>query len=267
MTEQPAADNLPVVSGEPSDASFETDPLGRWERLGAVVLGLGAGGGGAWAVFTTDNQAGSAVLVIIGAAFTLMGLQGTPLIRVGSAESGVELERRRRRVDRAIEQARQEESPEVAVGIVEGASIIEPNLFRSARYRNELYTSKVALALQTAGAMVARSNPDYGHDLVATTESGVANVEVRYREHGPLRMQDVRQARVYSYSGARALLVVTNAPLLPEVMEFNSSVEITAVEAVSWNDERDTPLLARALMRVIAARQGRDARENQRGGE
>ncbi|WP_140158147.1 hypothetical protein [Micromonospora sp. NBS 11-29] len=250
MTEQPPADGSSASSEEPIDAQFEPELLGRWERLGASALGLVAGGGGGWAVFTTDNQAGSAVLVVIGAAFLLMGLQGTPLIRVGGADSGVELERRRRRVERAIEQARHEENQEVAAGIVEGASILEPAVFRSLRYRRELYVSKVALALQTVGAAVERGKNDRGPDLVAQTATGLVNIEVKYIG-GRLSLSGVRQAESYSH-GVPAL-VVTNAPLSPEVESHNASERSRHVEAVRWNDERDTALLGRALLRVAAA--------------
>ncbi|GAB3862614.1 hypothetical protein GCM10029963_69250 [Micromonospora andamanensis] len=245
MTEQP-----PAV-GSPS-SHFEAEPLGRWERLGASALGLVAAAGGGWAVFATDNQAGSAVLVIIGAAFLLMGLQGTPLIRVGSVDSGVELERRRRRVEKAIEQARQEESPEIAAGIVEAASIIEPRIFRSAHYRSELYTSKVAMALLAADATVERHLFDYGPDLTVSTGMGTAYVEVKYRERGPLRMQDVQQLEKYS-RGPHGLLIVTNASLSPEVESYNADEANRHVEAVTWNGEEDSGLLVRALMRVAAA--------------
>ncbi|MGW4678378.1 hypothetical protein ACWEOS_07935 [Micromonospora taraxaci] len=250
MTEQTPADGLP----NSSEDQFEAVPLGRWERLGASALGLVAAGGGGWAVFATDNQAGSAVLVIIGAAFLLMGLQGTPLIRVGSADSGVELERRRRRVEKAMEQARHEESPEIAAGIVEAASIIEPRIFQSPRYRSELYTSKVALAFQiaVADATVERHSLDYGPDLTVRTGMGGANVEVKYRERGPLRMQDVRKLERYS-EGSRGLLIVTNAPLSPEVEAHNADEANRHVEVVTWKGEEDAGILVRALMRVTAA--------------
>ncbi|GAB3816572.1 hypothetical protein [Micromonospora zhanjiangensis] len=255
MTERPPTDGL---TNSPEDR-FEPEPLGRWERLGASALGLVGAAGGGWAVFATDNQAGSAVLVVIGAAFLLMGVQGTPLIRVGSAESGVELERRRRRVEKAIEQARQEESPEVAAGIVEAASIIEPQIFRSAaHYRSELYASKVGVALQTSGAAIERYLFDQGPDFVATTGMGTANVEVKYRERGPLRMRDIQQLEKYS-RGAHGLLIVTNAPLSPEVESYNADEDNRHIEAVSWNGERDNGIVMRALMRVAAAGGSRSA--------
>ncbi|MEU5780122.1 hypothetical protein [Micromonospora lupini] len=252
MSEQTPTGAVTPPPGDPPK-DFETDPLSTPERLGAATLGIFVCGGGGWAVFSTDNQAGSAVMVIVGAAFLLMAVQGTPLIRLGTGDNGVELDRRRRRVERAIEQARQEDSPEVAAGIVEGASIIEPILFRSPRYRGDLYESKIALALQEAGIMVSRRGMDYGPDLLAETSMGLAAIDVKYRERGLLGMRDIRQAEsLASRFGRVGVLVVSNAPLSPEVERYNADENNRLVEAVTWNDEKDSGLLARALMRVMA---------------
>ena len=253
MSEQSPAGNAAPPPDDPPEEEFETAPLSRWERLCAAALGILAGGGGGWAVFSTDNQAGSAVMVIIGAAFLLMALQGTPLIRLGTAENSVELDRRRLRVEKAIEQARQEDSPEVAAGIVEAASIIEPALFRSRQYRSELYASRVAVALQAASVIVSRREPDLGPDFYAETSTRMAAIEVKYRERGSLRMQDIRQAERFTRDGILGVLVVTNTPLSPEVERYNADENNRLVEAVTWNGEKDSGLLARALMRVMAA--------------
>ncbi|MBM2620493.1 hypothetical protein JIG36_33790 [Actinoplanes sp. LDG1-06] len=242
------------------DDQFEPTPLTAWERVGALLFGTLAGGGGAWSVFATDNQAGSAVLVLSGAAFALMGLQGTPLIRLGTGEHGVELERRRRRVERAIEQARTEDSVEVAAGIVEAASIIEPSLMQLPRYRADLYLTRLTLALQAAGATVVRNDHDRGPDLTLIVDRKMVDVEVKYGERGSLGMNAIYQAQSFARGSVVPILVITNLPLSSSVMSNNQSVvpvipndsERPTVEAVTWTGEADNPVLSRALLRALA---------------
>ncbi|WP_249997653.1 hypothetical protein [Actinoplanes sp. M2I2] len=244
---------------EPDD-QFEAAPLTAWERAGALFFGLLAGGGGAWSVFATENQAGSAVLVLMGAAFLLMGLQGTPLIRLGTSEHGVELERRRRRVERAIEQARAEDNAEVAAGIVEAASIIEPSLMQSPRYRHDLYLTRLTLAFQAAGAMVVRNDHDRGADLTLIVNKKMVDVEVKYGVRGSLGMPAIYQARGFARGNVVPVLVVTNQPLAPAVLESNrlatsngqEASDKPFVEAVTWTGDADTPVLTRALMRALS---------------
>jgi hypothetical protein len=67
------AREVDVPSAEPSNASPELAPLPMrpWERVASFLFGLGFGGAGVYAIFTTTNQVGSAALVIAGAAFSL----------------------------------------------------------------------------------------------------------------------------------------------------------------------------------------------------
>ncbi|MEV1060113.1 hypothetical protein AB0I92_22915 [Micromonospora chalcea] len=201
----------------------------------------------------TDNQAGSAALVLIAAAFFLMAVQGTPLVRLGSAESGVELERRRRRVQTAIERARQEDNPDVAAGIVEAAAVIDPDLLGSFSFRAELYTSRVALAIQGIGARVVRESHDRGIDLVVHTSNGSANVVISYRRGGQLETRRVREKVPRELGSAVPTVLITNVPLAPEVKRLNERPNSRVAAIVTWNDERDTPRLAQALIDAISS--------------
>lgn len=243
-----------VVSDTGEEEKYETDPLGRFERASAFILGLAGVGGGGVAVFSTGNQAGSAALLLIGAAFLLMGIQGTPLIRLGTSESGVELARRRRRIAKVIEQAKQEEDPGVAAGIVEAAAIIEPRLTNSPSFRGRLYDSRVALALQEAGFAVSQLSLDFGPDLIVrSTDGRMAEVDVRYLGGRHVTMREVRRVESYAARKSLGTLLVTNLPLSPEVAAYNSDPNRQAIEIVQWRDEQDSPLLVRALIRVMAA--------------
>ncbi len=59
--------------------------MNRMERQGALGIGAVAGVAGGYAVFASSNQAGTAVLLLIALVFLLIGVEGTSLLRIGSA--------------------------------------------------------------------------------------------------------------------------------------------------------------------------------------
>jgi hypothetical protein len=235
---------------EPEDLP---EPMRPWERLVVVLLGVTAGGIGCYAVFNSSNQAGTAVLLVIGAAFVLIGIQGTPLIRFGTGANNVELERRRRRVEREAQQAREEGDPDLARDIVETASILDPGIVPAPEVLGAIYKDQVRHALLRAGARVRdRSHIGTGVDMIAETSKGAVAVVVRYRRRSPLTLQYVNQAiSNWKPEGTAGLLVITNAPLSGAVRELNATVEHRpAVEIITWNDEQDDGILIQALERL-----------------
>jgi hypothetical protein len=79
------------------------------------------------------------------------------------------------------------------------------------------------------------------------------NIQAKYRTRGSIGMSDISkvamQFRASGFDGG--FLIVTNAPLSDEARLHNAelSAEIGKVEVVTWNDERDDDVLARALVR------------------
>ena len=134
------------------DSTSDSDPpepLVRWERICALIVGGVCGGAGGYAVFEKSNQAGTAMLLILAAIFLLIGVQGTPLIRFGSNSGSVELERRRRRkVQQALAQASEESSTEKAEGIVEGVKLVAPDLVPRSYDVYRLYETTIELAIR-----------------------------------------------------------------------------------------------------------------------
>jgi hypothetical protein len=155
-------DDPPV---EPSDDDFVSVAMRHWERWIATVLGLTLGDFGVWAVFKTSNQAGSAILLIISAAFLLIGIQGTPLIKIGGSTANLELERRRRRWEQTIKEAKSEPNPEVAQGMIEAAAIMEPELTLSPRSQSSLYIDRVGAALRRLFEEVVHEPPNALYDF------------------------------------------------------------------------------------------------------
>lgn len=84
----------------------------------------------------------------VAAAFLLIGVQETALVRFGSGSASVELDRRvAAAVQRADEVA--EQDPQLALGILEGAAIIEPRVGPAASaFRAMSYESAIRRALE-----------------------------------------------------------------------------------------------------------------------
>ncbi|WP_067535812.1 hypothetical protein [Nocardia crassostreae] len=98
-------------------------PLTHRERAVALTLGMASGTTGVVAVFVSGNQAGTAALFLISIVLLLMGIQGTPLTRVGSGVHSAEFARRRW-ARALLEVADREEDPKVAAGVVRAAEVI-----------------------------------------------------------------------------------------------------------------------------------------------
>jgi hypothetical protein len=113
----------------------------RLERQCALGIGLAAGIAGGIAVFTTSNQVGTAFLLLISLVFLVMGVEGTPLLRIRgfSADS-----LRRRRASRARQQGG-EESPADrpdTMQAADGARVVPP-----ARGEDMSYEDRVMAAM------------------------------------------------------------------------------------------------------------------------
>jgi hypothetical protein len=238
---------------EPSDDDMIADEMQLWERWVALVLGVLLAGPGVWAVFASSNQAGSAVLLLIGAALLLIGVQGTPLIKIGGSTANLELERRRRRTQKAIEQADTEPNPDVAHGMIEAAAIMEPNLVLSTGTQARLYLDRLAAALKTIfeDEDVERETPPDRYDFVISTLMGRTVIEAKYKPVGSFRAWDVWAVARRFRGKVDKLVVATNAPLTEETRSINAAgiCNGVPVEVVTWNDTAHNDLLHRAILR------------------
>jgi hypothetical protein len=244
--------------GAPADQlPHRQGAMRRLERAGAVAVGLSAGGAGAYTVFQGTNQAGSAALVLVGAAFLLIGIQGTRLIRLGSAGTTIELAEREV-ASRLIERAEREKDPEIAEGIAEAASIVSPSVARSPILEARTYELEVRRAIKRVGMIPVPLPANAGIDFEVTNHTGRrAFIEAKHRRYGPLLTKDVdlvagRATRMLPDDDNSGVLIVTNAPLSGSLQELNAQQRPAGrvIELITWNDERDDELLARALDRV-----------------
>ena len=111
-----------AVRVDDGGAGRDEPPAGltRRQRQAAVVIGILAGGSGAYAVFASSNQAGTVVLLLTALVFLLIGVEGTPLLR----RTGTRISARRRH----------EAAPDAqhVAGLESDIAIAEPRLARQA---------------------------------------------------------------------------------------------------------------------------------------
>lgn len=229
----------------------------RWPMgiVGGLTLGTAV-----VATFRSGNQAGTATLALIGGVLILVAFQGTPLIRMGTSSASIEVAQLKRRVRQVFEKAAEGvQGPEVARGMAEAAAEIDPELRKDPAVRGRIYETQVEAALARAASSypawgVSKADVDAAADfVVGLGKETYVNVVAKYLTMGPIRLRDVRTEQ-----SALPTLVLTNAPLSGEVQEHNADVSPTVdgqvrVEFVTWNDEKDDGILARALARLAAA--------------
>ncbi|GAA5125702.1 hypothetical protein [Pseudonocardia adelaidensis] len=148
--------------------------LSHWERIAATLLGLAGVGAGGAGVFLSDNQAGTTTILLLGAVFLLMAVQGTPII--SASKDKVELARRRLRAATAkelVESARgkiEEEKPEVAAELVVAAESLDPNVRAQEDFRDLrdlLYPFEVERSLKRALSELRKRGAIYGYEVQA----------------------------------------------------------------------------------------------------
>jgi hypothetical protein len=231
----------------PTDIPSSTAP--NWlERACCIIVGVVAGGAGGYVAFERSNQLGSAVLLVIGAVFLIVGIQGTRLMRFTSGSNIVELEQKKRIIADAIEKAQDEGNIEKASGIVEGAAIAAPAL-GLAKNVGLQYELQVASTIADMGYLVTTSSLDRGFDLIITNESGhtiYAELK-RYSRPVPRQLVDALMHRVSTI--LVPIVLISYTELSSAAQEAVSKGGI--LEVVQWRDKSDDNRLAETLRRMF----------------
>lgn len=244
------------MADSPPDAGSQPGrPLRPWERAVAIIIGAAFAGVAIFALFNSANQAGTAALLLVAAAFLLIGVQGTALVRFGSGTTSVELDRRAAAaVQRADEVA--EQDPQLAMGILEGAAIIEPRVGPAASaFRAISYENAVRQALERVGPEAATvTAAEAPIDLAVLAPSGKVLVAVVYRHSRSLQQLDLAPL-----VGSRQLeeavggLAVTNQSLSSSVGNYiaEAAKRGVKIEAATWDGPENDHELGQALSRLL----------------
>jgi hypothetical protein len=227
------------------DSDSDGVQLLLWERVTSGLLGVILTGVGAWAVFKSANQAGTAFLLLAGAVMLLICIQGTPLVKLGGAGNSVELDRRRQAKDRTKALIAKEPKPEIRAAILKGAAAAEPSLRPAAKWAE--YEAKVKEAVQRVldDKATVRAEVRTGHtalDLVVTRGANTSiAIEVKYNSI-PLGTDQVAQAAGYAL-GSTAMIIAANG----FTAAASSLAEQRGVVLVPWRAPDDDQALRAAF--------------------
>lgn len=241
------------------------EPLSGIERASAGVVGAAAGGAGAVALFVTDNQAGTAAMLVVAVAFLLIAIQGTPLTRFGSGEHAIELERRRVGKE-LVDQAEAEPDLEAKEALITAAGTVDPSgrwidHLEPIRYEGLVYDALCRVLGQNGAADIVRAGQGSGVDYsVRFPPNARVAVEAKFSRRS-LSRDRIAAAQNYALTTGTPVLIVTNAPLSPAVYDMNmrastrqSDGTYPPVEVVTWNGVADDDVLHRALLRLARER-------------
>lgn len=246
-------------SGNPGEGEQEekpgpfSAPLDPKERIGAAVAGIIFGGAGGASVFLSENQAGSAALLLIAAVFLLMGIQGTAVRKAGKDSFDFAQKPAAQIVARSAELS-EDDRPSEALAYIEGAVAASPQLGESTLVQESAglaYERAVIAELQrivpdmSAQVMAPRGG---NHRVDATVVRGgrTATVEVKYRQAGYI---GASQLRILIQRNAMTNgLLVANCRISQAAEAYLESLgPDTKIVVVEWRSPEDTPLLQRAL--------------------
>jgi hypothetical protein len=141
--------------------------------------------------------------------------------------------------------------------VADAIATIDPSL--ASNRQVEEYERAVIEAVERVGMkrdpVHKRGRGSRGIDARAVSPRGSVNLDIRYRGRGPIGLREVlsRTARAKSNGFEGGNLLITNAPLSEEVHEYYSALpaDELPLEIITWNDERDDGLLARAIARNL----------------
>lgn len=245
--------------------------LGGLERTGALIFGLAGVGTGGVGVFLSDNQAGTTAILLLGAVFLLMAVQGTA-IRSASRDN-VEMERRAkakvtREMVKEAELALKEGETDRAEVLTEAAERLSSNAVQRLQgtILSQTYQQAVAEAIKGYAESRNRASAlrfglgDFGMDIqldlsLKDRHAGVDfGVMVKYT-HAPNRTLTsavVRQAiNIYTLT-KQPLLIVGNFKLSRSAQLVMNEHGKDKVFFAEWHVDGSTDELYRAIDEIYA---------------
>ncbi|MFD3746393.1 hypothetical protein [Nocardia sp. NPDC058633] len=236
--------------------------LGPGERWLAGILGTAFGAAGGAAVFLSDNQAGSAALLILATVLLLLGVQGTALTRFGSGEHSFEMAEKRRQLGKALRQeAEVSEDPNEAVVYARAAEIVAPSPAGVRMVEGLEYEASFLRALDRLAIpyYLPSQSDSPSTDVVVVVDGIDVYVELKARAK-PLSAADVRRESVrlmkmaaWDGQSRQSLLVVNHvdSPLtVSKAREMMHLRDSGTFDIVVWNGPDDDDAVRTALLRM-----------------
>jgi len=266
-------DPKPKDADAPSDDDLDTSGLGGWERFFAGLVGAVGVGAGGVGIFLSENQAGTTTILLVGAVFLLMSVQGTRIIKAGKDSVELEQKRRGRKLtERAVEAIENKKDPEKAAELAAAARRADPSLSKEPSFRylkHQIYERQAYEAVRRAidhliedGALPAEGSAPYlGSEVVAPSGTrydgslnriGTRQIYVEFRNYRrALSVNTIRELRGQALEDGADVLLVT--PTEPDawVRSQGENFKSARVVPAKWADESDDVNIEKALLTLI----------------
>ena len=246
--------------------------LTKQERAGATLIGLSGTIVGGFGIFLSDNQAGTAVILILGVVFLLMAVQGTAVRRI-TKEGGDFAERAaaEKRVYKSIELTREEDGPEAGQAALQAAIAARPDLSDSpvlsavndqlyveliifriqyvwrARYGTSLMINRLIFDDANYDAVIRRSDSSAPDRTVTLTVLHTTTSQVR-----PKRVLNLIER---SRDAIVPNIVVANAEYPDSLRDADGfqpeAINNSTIALVTWRGSQDDKALLRALQNML----------------
>jgi hypothetical protein len=174
--------------------------LSRLQRLSFFGGAFIFGGLGFLAVFKSENEAGTAIALLLAGVLLLVGIQGTPLLKISAGDKSIELQHTRQVM---AEKARVEagERPIVANAIIDAYEAADPDASRDpsfAAVKASIYELQAKLALQRVSAeleLPREAVPRHLADVVLCVSDRLLLCDIRYSSTGRRRVDQLNRAK------------------------------------------------------------------------
>jgi hypothetical protein len=223
------------------------------ERMALVAFGVALIVAGFAAVFLTENEAATAIAILLGAVSVFIGAQGTPLSEIAMGENRVKLLQREMLAQQATEKA--ETSPSEARAMIEGFRLADPKVRRDPAVTEalttigaaEAYESQVVAVLREAAGPNAAVRYRGGvDDYAIVDQAGVIAVEAAYLPDRHIgRTEITRVLDRGRAAGANAILIIANAARITEHAKAMIASTTPPTKVMLWQPEEGAvPIVA-----------------------
>ena len=231
--------------------------LTRWQRAWLFASAVAFGGLGVLAIFATENEAGTAVALLLCGVLLLVAIQGSMVQRITAGDKSIELAYVRRNI---AEQAKSEaqDDPDSARELIEAYQAADPGsqgdpLIASAKA--SIYESQVLAAVMIAMPEIAPGSQVAGGDDVLYRVDGKGLVvEAKYRlPHRRLYPNDIRKLlERLAARPATAMLIVSNVGLTKEAQRLLDESQ-HLIRVVDWNPDDGPEPVRTALAELLGS--------------
>jgi len=232
------------VSGDARDEGSRNGYAGlaRWERVAAAFAGTLALLGGMLTVFRDGSEVASVTLIIVGAGFLHVGIQGTQLLRLSGGSANVELAARSQAAAEILKDVAATD-PETAARIASAASLLGIDLF-NAGYEESVLDVFASANMRILDMNLSRKSSWRGGVIGIFDNTFTTQIRTLYKIAGKVTVADLtpeeREIAKRTSKSPEGLgrLIVTNAEIDDAVRSLMGSFP-GGLQVVQWNSRND----------------------------